>query len=390
MVIINAALHPMQGAEIVSGYLRTEGTKIAELGPMSAYEPQPGEQVLDAAGGFVTPGLVDAHSHLGMIENALGFEGDDVNEATDPCTPQLRAIDGVNPLDRCFGEALAAGVTTVITAPGSANPVGGQAAAIKTWGRRIDDMILKAPVAMKFALGENPKSCYNDRDETPITRMATAAIIREALFKAREYLEKQERAAADPDVDAPEFDMKCEALLPVLRRQAQAHFHAHRADDIFTAIRIAREFHLDYVIVHGTEGHLVADLLAQEGARVITGPSLGDRGKPELANLSFATPGVLNRAGVLCSICTDHPETPLPYLPLCAALAVKSGMDETEALRAITWYPARIAGLDHRVGSLVPGLDADVVIWSENPLHLSASVRAVMVEGTLVTGGGEQ
>ena len=390
MVILNAELHPMQGAEIASGYLRTEGTKIVELGPMSAYQPQPGEQVLDADGGFVTPGLVDAHSHLGMIENALGFEGDDVNEATDPCTPQLRAIDGVNPLDRCFGEALAAGVTTVITAPGSANPVGGQAAAIKTWGRRIDDMILKAPVAMKFALGENPKSCYNDRDETPITRMATAAIIREALFKAREYLEKQERAAADPDVDAPEFDMKCEALLPVLRRQAQAHFHAHRADDIFTAIRIAREFHLDYVIVHGTEGHLVADLLAQEGARVITGPSLGDRGKPELANLSFATPGVLNRAGVLCSICTDHPETPLPYLPLCAALAVKSGMDEAEALRAITWYPARIAGLDQRVGSLAPGLDADVVIWSENPLHLSARVRAVMVEGTLVTGGGEQ
>ena len=390
MVILNAELHPMQGAEIASGYLRTEGTKIVELGPMSAYQPQPGEQVLDADGGFVTPGLVDAHSHLGMIENALGFEGDDVNEATDPCTPQLRAIDGVNPLDRCFGEALAAGVTTVITAPGSANPVGGQAAAIKTWGRRIDDMILKAPVAMKFALGENPKSCYNDRDETPITRMATAAIIREALFKAREYLEKQERAAADPDADAPEFDMKCEALLPVLRRQAQAHFHAHRADDIFTAIRIAREFHLDYVIVHGTEGHLVADLLAQEGARVITGPSLGDRGKPELANLSFATPGVLNRAGVLCSICTDHPETPLPYLPLCAALAVKSGMDEAEALRAITWYPARIAGLDQRVGSLAPGLDADVVIWSENPLHLSARVRAVMVEGTLVTGGGEQ
>lgn len=387
MVIINAVLHPMQRATIEAGFLRLAGGKIQALGAMADYVPRDGEQVLDAAGCVLTPGLVDVHSHLGMIENALGFEGDDVNEITDPCTPHLRAIDGVNPLDRCFAEALAAGVTTVVTSPGSANPVGGQAAAIKTWGRRIDDMILKAPAAMKFALGENPKSCYNDRDEAPVTRMATAAIIREALFKAREYLQKQTRAAADPDVDAPEFDMKCEALVPVLRRQVQAHFHAHRADDIFTAVRIAREFGLDYVIVHGTEAHLVADLLAQEGARVITGPSLGDRGKPELANLSFATPGVLNRAGVLCSICTDHPETPLPYLPLCAALAVKSGMAEEEALRAITWYPARIAGLDGRVGSLAPGLDADLVLWSESPLHLSAAVRAVMVAGEWVVGG---
>ena len=387
MVIINAVLHPMQRATIEAGFLRLAGGKIQALGAMADYVPQDGEQVLDAAGCVLTPGLVDVHSHLGMIENALGFEGDDVNEITDPCTPHLRAIDGVNPLDRCFAEALAAGVTTVVTSPGSANPVGGQAAAIKTWGRRIDDMLLKASAAMKFALGENPKSCYNDRDEAPVTRMATAAIIREALFKAREYLQKQTRAAADPDVDAPEFDMKCEELVPVLRRQVQAHFHAHRADDIFTAIRIAREFGLDYVIVHGTEAHLVADLLAQEGARVITGPSLGDRGKPELANLSFATPGVLNRAGVLCSICTDHPETPLPYLPLCAALAVKSGMAEEEALRAITWYPARIAGLDGRVGSLAPGLDADLVLWSESPLHLSAAVRAVMVAGEWVVGG---
>ena len=387
MVIINAVLHPMQRATIEAGFLRIAGGKIQALGAMADYVPRDGEQVLDAAGCVLTPGLVDVHSHLGMIENALGFEGDDVTEITDPCTPHLRAIDGVNPLDRCFAEALAAGVTTVVTSPGSANPVGGQAAAIKTWGRRIDDMILKAPAAMKFALGENPKSCYNDRDEAPVTRMATAAIIREALFKAREYLQKQTRAAADPDVDAPEFDMKCEALVPVLRRQVQAHFHAHRADDIFTAVRIAREFGLDYVIVHGTEAHLVADLLAQEGARVITGPSLGDRGKPELANLSFATPGVLNRAGVLCSICTDHPETPLPYLPLCAALAVKSGMAEEEALRAITWYPARIAGLDGRVGSLAPGLDADLVLWSEFPLHLSAAVRAVMVAGEWVVGG---
>ncbi len=384
MVILHAALHPMDGPAISDGYLRMAEGTITAIGAMADYVPEPDEAIYDAAGAFVMPGLVDAHCHLGMIENALGFEGDDVNEVTDPCTPHLRAIDGVNPLDRCFTDAVQAGVTTVVTAPGSANPVGGQAAAIKTWGRRIDDMIVKAPLCVKFALGENPKTCYKDRDETPITRMATAAIIREALYKAKEYGEKLARAAQDPDQDPPEYDMKCEALLPVLRREVQAHFHAHRADDIFTAIRIAKEFDLDYVIVHGTEAHLIADILQSEGARVITGPSLGDRCKPELANLSFETPGVLNRAGVLCSICTDHPETPLPYLPLCAALAVKSGLDAEAALRAITINPAKIAGIDQRVGSLTVGKDADVVVFSENPLHLSATVKAVFAGGVQV------
>ena len=200
----------------------------------------------------------------------------------DPITPQLRAIDGINPMDRSFQEALEAGVTTVAVAPGSANPIGGQIAAIHTWGRRIDDMVVKAPLAMKFALGENPKSCYHDRDETPVTRMATAAMIRQALFEARAYGEKQAAARENPEPDPPEFDMKHEALLPVLRREIQAHFHAHRLDDVFTAIRIAKEFDLDYVIVHGTESYLAADLMAEEGARIVTGPNLLDRCKPAI------------------------------------------------------------------------------------------------------------
>ena len=384
MVIIHGNVHPMAADAIADGFVRFENGKITAVGPMAEYAPQAGEDVLDAGGQFVMPGMVDAHCHIGLIGDSLGFEGDDVNEITDAATPQLRAVDGINPLDRCFSEALAAGVTTVVTLPGSANPVGGQAAAIKTCGRRVDDMVIRAPEAMKFALGENPKRCYKDRDETPMTRMGTAAVIREQLYKAREYMEKLSEAAHDPDADKPAFDMKCEALLPVLRREIQAHFHAHRADDIFTAIRIAKEFDLDYVIVHGTEGHLVADLLAAEGARVVTGPHFGDRCKPELVNKSFAAPGELDRAGVLTAICTDHPETPLQYLPLCAALAVRSGMDEAAALRAITWNPARIAGLDSRVGALKAGLDADIVVLTGSPLELGSAVTAVFVGGEKV------
>lgn len=384
MVILHGNVHPMAADAIADGFVRFENGKITAVGPMAEYAPQAGEDVLDAGGQFVMPGMVDAHCHIGLIGDSLGFEGDDVNEITDAATPQLRAVDGINPLDRCFSEALAAGVTTVVTLPGSANPVGGQAAAIKTCGRRVDDMVIRAPEAMKFALGENPKRCYKDRDETPMTRMGTAAVIREQLYKAREYMEKLSEAAHDPDADKPAFDMKCEALLPVLRREIQAHFHAHRADDIFTAIRIAKEFDLDYVIVHGTEGHLVADLLAAEGARVVTGPHFGDRCKPELVNKSFAAPGELDRAGVLTAICTDHPETPLQYLPLCAALAVRSGMDEAAALRAITWNPARIAGLDSRVGALKAGLDADIVVLTGSPLELGSAVTAVFVGGEKV------
>lgn len=343
---------------------------------------------LDAAQGHICPGFIDAHCHLGLFGDGLGFEGDDGNEATDPCTPQLRAMDGVNPLDRCFQEAREAGVTTVLTGPGSANPISGQFAALKTYGRWVDEMVVKAPVAMKLALGENPKSVYNERHETPVTRMATAAIIRENLTKAREYMERLDRAAADEEEDKPDYDAKLEALLPVVRGELPVHIHAHRADDIATGVRIAKEFSLPCVIVHGTEAHLIPELLEQEGIPVITGPCLGDRSKPELANMTIETPNLLSQSGVKVAICTDHPETPVQYLPLCAAMAVKGGMDLEQALAAITIRPAEIAGIAKRVGSLTPGKDADVVITSGHPLNLQSQVRAVFIGGRQVAGPG--
>ena len=381
MLIINGTVHTMDGPIIEHGYVAVAGSKIAKVGPMSEC-PQSGEgEIIDAQGGHICPGFIDAHCHLGMFGDGLGFESDDGNEETDPCTPQLRAIDAVNPLDRCFAQARAAGVTTVLTGPGSANPVSGQFAALKTDGRWVDEMIVKAPVAMKLALGENPKQVYHDRDETPVTRMATAAIIRENLRKAVEYGEKLDKAAQDEDTDPPDYDAKQEALLPVVRGKLPVHIHAHRADDIATGVRIAREFGLKCVIVHGTEGHLIADLLAEAGVPVITGPALGDRCKPELANMSLETPAILRKAGVPFAICTDHPEVPIQYLPLCAALAVKGGMGAEEALAAITINAAKIAGLDHALGSLTPGKEADIVVTDRHPLELLGKVKAVLMGG---------
>ena len=380
MVITHAYIYPVAGETIEHGYIRFDKA-ILDMGPMSDYLPQPGEEVYDAQGGWVLPGLIDIHTHLGLFGDGVGFEAEDCNEVGDPITPQLRVIDGINPGDATFAESLGAGVTTVAVAPGSANPIGGQVAVIRTSGRRIDDMIIKAPQAIKFALGENPKTCYHDRDETPATRMATAAMIRQALFEAKAYGEKKQAAKENPELDPPDFDLKHEALLPLLRREIQAHFHAHRLDDIFTAIRIAKEFSLDYVIVHGTEGHLAADILAAEGARVVTGPNLLDRCKPELKHMSFGGPGILQKAGVLCSICTDHPETPLKYLPICAAMARKSGMSHGDAIAAITINPAKIAGLDDKIGSLEIGKDADIAVFDGDPLDMTSEVRAVFSLG---------
>ena len=383
MRIVNGVVHPMDGPVIRRGYVAFEGGRITAVGAMEELTDRVGPE-LDAAGGHILPGFIDAHCHLGLFGDALGFEADDGNESTDPCTPQLRAIDGVNPLDRCFAEARAGGVTTVLTGPGSANPIAGQFLALKTDGRWVDEMVVKAPAAMKFALGENPKSVYNDRKETPVTRMATAAIIREELAKALEYQDKQDKADQDPDEDMPDFDAKLEALLPVLKGELPAHFHAHRADDIATAVRLSREFNLKYVIVHGTEGYKISDLLAQEGAAVITGPCLTDRSKPELVGQTLANPALLAKAGVRVAICTDHPETPIQYLPLCAAMAVRGGMEEEEALAAITRNPAEIAGIGHRVGTLTPGKDADIVVTQGHPFDWNGKVQAVFLEGKQV------
>ncbi|MCG4528305.1 amidohydrolase [Intestinimonas massiliensis] len=386
MRILNGVVHTMAGPVIPHGYVEVENGKIRAVGEMSALPAAAAGPVYDAGGGHILPGFIDAHCHLGMFGNALGFEADDGNESTDPCTPQLRAIDAINPQDRCFQEAREGGVTTVLTGPGSANPIAGQFAAIKTDGRWVDEMVLRAPAAMKMALGENPKTVYNERKETPITRMATAAVIRQELSKTLEYMDKQDKADAEEDTDAPDYDAKLEALIPVLRGELPVHIHAHRADDIATAVRICREFGLKYVIVHGTEGHLLPELLAAEGAGVITGPSLTDRSKPELANLTIENPAILARAGVPVAICTDHPVIPIQYLPICAALAVRGGLEPEEALAAITIHPARLAGLDKRVGSLEPGKDADIVVTTGHPLDWNGKVRYVFIGGKQVKG----
>lgn len=386
MLIKNGTVHTLDTPVIPNGFVAVRDGKIAMVGPMEECPENWAGEIYDAQGGHICPGFVDAHCHLGVFGDAIGFEGDDGNEMTDPCTPHLRAIDAVNAQDRCFKEARMGGVTTVLTGPGSANPISGQFAALKTSGRWVDEMILKAPVAMKLALGENPKSVYNERHETPITRMATAALIRENLFKAKEYAEKLDRAAEDEDEEKPDYDAKLEALLPVIRGELPVHIHAHRADDIATGIRISKEFGLKYVIVHGTEGYLISDLLAQEGAAVITGPSLGDRCKPELANMTMENPALLTMAGVKIAICTDHPETPIQHLPMCAGLAIKGGMIPETALAAITRWPAEIAGLGDRLGTLTVGKDADIVVTSGYPLNWLSRIRLVLIDGKPVTG----
>ncbi len=377
MIICNGKIVPIEGEIIENGYISWENGKITAIGSIDSL-PTDGDY-LDVKGSWVLPGLVDAHTHLGLFEDSLGFEGEDGNEDTDPVTPQLRVIDGINPMERSFAEAAEAGVTSCVVSPGSCNPIGGQMAAIKTHGRRIDDMILKAPCAMKFALGENPKSCYNDKDETPVTRMATAAIIRETLHKAQEYA--RQKAQAEEPSDAPEYDAKMEALLPVLDGSCQAHFHAHRADDIFTALRIAKEFSLNVVILHGTEAHLVADILAEERVRICSGPFLTDRSKPELRHLTEQAPALLTQAGILTAITTDHPETPLKHLMRCAVAAVQAGMQPMDALRAITIVPARIVGLDDRIGSLKVGKDADILVVDGDPFDYRTRVKAVFIDG---------
>lgn len=364
ILVKNGKIYTMAGEVIENGSILIKDGKIAEVGkdiiaPLDA-------KVIDAEGRMILPGFIDAHCHLGMWEEGIGFEGSDGNEMVDPVTPHLRAIDAINPMDISFEEAYQGGVTTAVTGPGSANVVGGTFAAIKTYGNRIDDMIIKDPIAMKVAFGENPKRVYESQKKSPMTRMATAAILRETLFKARTYMEKKEKA--EDESKLPDFDMKMEAMIPVLKREIPIKAHAHRADDIFTAIRIAKEFDIDITLDHCTEGHLIVDELVKEGKYAIVGPSLGNRSKFELKNMTFETPKILVEAGVKVAITTDSPVTPLQYLPLCAGLAHKAGLDEMEALKAITINPAEIVGLSDRIGSIEVGKDADIVIFDGNPI----------------------
>lgn len=341
-----------------------------------------GMDVIDAAGLTVYPGFVEAHCHIGLDGSGIGFEGDDVNEMTDILTPHLRAIDGIEPTDPTFLDAAFAGVTCVATGPGSANVLGGTFTAIKTIGNRVDSMIVKPSVAMKCAFGENPKRVY--RDKNNYSRMSTAAKLREMLFKAMEYESKLEAAKDDPS-KKPSFDMKLEALLPVLRKEIPLKAHAHRANDIFTAIRIAKEFDVNLTLEHVTEGHLIAEELARENYPVAIGPSFGHATKFEVRNKTFATPGILAKAGCQVSIITDSPVTPLKYLPLCAALAIKSGMDPYDALQAITINPAKHIGISDRVGSIEVGKDADILLLDGSPFDTSTRVLHTFIDGVEVT-----
>ena len=381
MLIKNLTIETMAAADAVcGGWILFENDRIISVG--TGEPPVYDGEVLDGTGLTALPGFVDAHTHLGIVEDSLDFEGDDCNEDSDPATPQLRALDGVNPFDRCFTEARAAGVTTVAVAPGSANPIGGQICVIKTAGNDVDGMSVLPYAAMKFALGENPKNTYHAKNASPVTRMATAAIIRETLAKAKRYLDELDRSEREEDYDPPEFDFRNESLIPLLRGDAYAHFHAHRADDISTALRISKEFGLKPVIVHGTEGHLISSRLT--GISVIAGPNLCDRCKPELRNQTFVNPAVLSECGALVALTTDHPVTPLNYLTLCAGLARNSGLDRRRALEAITVNPAKILGLDSRIGTIEPGKDADIVLVRGDVLSLESKIEAVFINGVKV------
>ena len=382
LLIRNGLIFDAVHREPYTANILVKDGKIAEIGAgLTADCP-----TFDAAGLHVYPGFVEAHCHIGLDGSGIGFEGDDCNEMTDILTPQLRAIDGIYPHDPTFREALEAGVTTVCTGPGSANVLGGQFAVIKTAGHRVDDMIVRPFAAMKCAFGENPKRCYKDKNN--YSRMSTAAKLREALLRAQEYDAKKQAAGDDP-AKRPPLDVKLEALLPVLHGEVPLKAHAHRADDIFTAIRIAKEFGVRLTLEHVTEGHLIAEDLAQEDYPMAVGPSLTHASKFELRNKTFTTPGILAKAGCRVSIITDSPVIPQSYLPLCAALAVRAGMDPFDALRAITIRPAEHIGAADRVGSIECGKDADFVVMDGPWDAVSSGVKAVFVNGEKVCGAAE-
>ena len=378
MVIINGKILPMEGKNIENGFVRIKGKKIAELGDMSEYESKKEDEVIDVQGAWVLPGLIEAHAHIGITEEKWGTMGDDCNEETLPVTPALRAIDAVNPMDPAFHDAIEAGITSVMAGPGSANVVGGQFVFMKTQGRCIDNMIVRHPAAMKVAFGENPKVNYGDKDQLPSTRMGIAALLRKTLYEAVQYKADRENG------NLVQRDFEIEPWIPVLNREIPLKAHAHRTDDILTAIRIAKEFEVDITIDHGPEAHLIADEIKESGFPVIVGPDLTARSKIEVKNMDFKTNKILHDAGVLFSITTDHPVSLIQYLPLCAGLAVKHGLPMEEGIKAITINPARICRVDDRVGSLKKGKDADIAIFSGNPLEVFTETLYTIIDGQVI------
>lgn len=384
MYIIGGIIKTMSGADIEDGIIHVADGKIVEIGTRDeiAVHPADHEKVLEIKNGVIMPGIIEAHCHMGITEEKKAMEGDDCNETVNPVTPWLRAEDAINTMDAAFDDAVRAGITSAMVGPGSSNVVGGQFAFLKTKGRRIDDLVIKAPAAMKVAFGENPKVNYSGQGKSPSTRMAIAGMLRQELFEAKEYFRQKEKAKSDGEEFQEDFTKEC--WTPVFRREIPLKAHVHRVDDIFTAIRIAREFDLDVTLDHCSEGHLIAGELAAEGFPAIVGPDLASRSKIEVQNMAFKTVGILNKAGVMTAVTTDHPVSLIQSLPLCAGMAVKAGLDLEEGYRSITIYPARICGVDDRVGSLEVGKDADIAIFNGNPMEVFTETLYTIIDGEIV------
>ncbi len=383
LVIIHGNIKTMDAKDYEDGYVQIEDGKIMAVGDMRTCRSDilwenDEVQIVDARGNLVMPGIIEAHCHMGITEEKKGMEGDDCNENVDPVTPYLRAIDAINPMDAAFNDAIQAGITSAMIGPGSANVVGGQFAFLKTHGRCIDKMVVKAPAAMKVAFGENPKVNYSGQNVSPSTRMAIAAMLREELVKAREYYTRKK---ADPEME-PDFRYEC--WIPVLNGEIPLKAHVHRADDILTAVRIAKEFGLRMTLDHCSEGHLIMEELREAGFPAIVGPDMASRNKIEVKNMAFKTAGILSRKGILTAVTTDHPVSKIQFLPICAGLAVKEGMSPEEGMRSITINAARICGVDDRVGSLTAGKDGDVVIFDGNPMEVFTRTLCTIIEGKIV------
>lgn len=389
MYIVGGTVKTMAGEDIPEGCIHVVNGKIAEIGRRDeiAVHPAAYERVLEIKNGLIMPGIIEAHCHMGITEEKKGMEGDDCNETVNPITPWLRAVDAINTMDAAFDDAVRAGITSAMIGPGSSNVVGGQFAFLKTKGRRIEDLLVKAPAAMKVAFGENPKVNYSGQGKSPATRMAIAGMLREELTRATEYARKKKDAVEKGEYFDQDFRLEC--WLPVLNREIPLKAHVHRVDDIFTAIRIAKEFNLRMTLDHCSEGHLIAEELAAEGFPAIVGPDLASRSKIEVQNMAFKTVGILNKAGVMTAVTTDHPVSLITSLPLCAGLAVKAGLPLEEGYRAITIYAAGICGVADRVGSLEVGKDADIAVFTGNPMEIFTETLYTIIDGEIVYEAGE-
>ena len=381
LAFINAEIWTVSHGKIKNGKILLQDGKITALGKKISIPVE--ATVIDVQGKIITPGLIDSHSHVGVMEESIGWAGDDVNECTDPNTAQVRALDGINPYDQGFEDCLVGGVTTVQVGPGSGNVIGGEMVVLKTAGSVVDQMVIKQLSGMKAALGENPKNVYGSQKKMPSTRMGSAAVLRTALMDAKNYMLKKEAGKEQA------FDMRKENLIKVLKREIPLRVHAHRADDIVTALRIGDEFKIEISLEHCTEGDKVADLIAAKGVYAAVGPTMSAKSKVELKDMGYHTPVALAKAGVAFSIISDHPLIPEKYLHISAGLAIREGLDEEIALKAITEIPAKMLGLYERIGSLEVGKDADLVVWSEDPFEMMAQVCYTVINGTIVWQGGK-